>query len=455
MGGGVGFVLALLAVAGAGLMLGMAVQHARQVARLGSNRERLELMLWSTGDELWDMDVPRDTLKRTNPLRHLKAGSGDHLLAVNAQRDLIHPEDRAAFDKALFLHYKGEAEYFDATYRVPDLRGQWRWLRSRGRVVQRAPDGRALRMLGTNSDVTDIKEHEIELDCLNRELESRVCQRTEALDRSNSELQAALTGLQQAQGQLVHAEKMAALGNLVAGVAHEINTPLGIGVTAASHLESETKQLGAALEDGTLTREDLQRFRQTALESAQLILRNLMRADKLVRSFKQVAVDQSSEQRRPFDLAVYLQEVVTSLNPALKKTPHRIELQADAPLLLDSYPGAVYQIVANLVVNALLHAFDDSRPGTIAVSARRYGDNVVLDIRDDGCGMSEEVRARIFEPFYTTRRGEGGSGLGLHIVWNLATQLLGGSIDCESAPGTGALFRLRFPAKAPAAPAKA
>jgi C4-dicarboxylate-specific signal transduction histidine kinase len=448
------FVLALVAAAFSGFVLGMILQYGRQMTARSRDDELLELVLWSTGDELWDMDLVNDSLKRTNALRHLQASSHERMVDTTRQRQLLHPDDRALFERAVTDHLKGSSECFDATYRAPDTRGQWRWLRSRGRVVERTPDGRALRMIGTTSDVTEAKEHEIEVELLNRELESRVRQRTEALDSSNRELQVALSGLQQAQDQLVHSEKMAALGGLVAGVAHEINTPLGIGVTAASHLESETKRLGLAMDAGSLTRDELERFRQTALESAQLILRNLMRADKLVRSFKQVAVDQSNEDRRQFDLAAYLQEVVISLNPALKKTPHRIELDAEAPLLLDSYPGAVYQIVANLVMNSLLHAFVEGQAGLIAISARSYGEQVVLDYRDDGRGMAEEVRKRIFEPFFTTRRGEGGSGLGMHIVWNLATQLLGGTIQCESAPGAGVLFRLRFPTVAPTAEAK-
>jgi C4-dicarboxylate-specific signal transduction histidine kinase len=200
------------------------------------------------------------------------------------------------------------------------------------------------------------------------------------------------------------------------------------------------------LEANQLTRESLERFRQTATESAQLILRNLTRADKLVKSFKQVAVDQSSEQKRVIDLAVYLQEILSSLHPSLKRTQHQVEIYCPDGLLLETYPGALYQIVVNLVLNSLMHAYADQPEGTITITARRVGDQVVLIYRDDGCGMREEVRKKIFDPFFTTKRGEGGSGLGLHIVWNLASQVLGGSISCESSPGAGASFELRYPA---------
>lgn len=438
-------VVLLLVATVVGLWVGRQRERARQAADHEHSSLRLKLVLWSTGDELWEMDLAADTLSRSNPLKHLQASSHDLVTRASAMRALVHPDDRDAFNQAMVQHFKGETEFFDIVYRAPDLAGQWRWLRSRGRVVERQNDGQALRMVGTTSDVTEFKDHELELDELNHELESRVEQRTEALDRSNRELQDAIVELQQAQDQLVHSEKMAALGGLVAGVAHEINTPLGIGVTAASHLEQETRRLGQQIEDGSLSRESLDQFRQMATESAQLILRNLMRADKLVRSFKQVAVDQSSEERRRIDLGVYLQEVQTSLLPAMKKSSHRMEVECPTALVVDTYPGAIYQVVANLVMNSLLHGFRERHDGLIRLLARREGDEIVMVYRDDGVGMDEDTCRRVFEPFFTTRRGEGGSGLGMHIVWNLATNLLGGSLQCESTPGKGVRFELRFP----------
>jgi len=408
------------------------------------NTQRLDLVLWSTGDELWEMDMARDVFTRTNPLRHLELTNYEVVRKASTLRTEVLPEDRAEFDRAIVEHFKGHTEFLDVSYRARTNSGDWCWLRTRGRVVERDSSGRALRMLGTTGDVTVFKHHELALEELNRDLETRVRQRTEALNQTNQNLRSTIDELRQAQQQLVHAEKLAALGGLVAGVAHEINTPLGIGVTAASYLEQETKRLGTELEENRLTAESLNRFRQTAMESTQLILRNLMRADKLVKSFKQVAVDQSSEQKRVIDLAVYLQEIMSSLHPSLKRTRHTVEIDCPEGLVLETYPGALYQIVVNLVLNSLLHAFADRLEGSIAISARRDGDQVSITYRDNGCGMSEEVRRQVFDPFFTTKRGEGGSGLGLHIVWNLATQVLGGAITCESAPGEGTRFELRF-----------
>jgi C4-dicarboxylate-specific signal transduction histidine kinase len=446
------WLLALPLAAGLGYVARALLGRARRAQASKAADERLKLVLWSTGDELWELDVVRDQFIRTNPLRHLKASGYELVKDASALRSEIHPDDRPEFDRALLNHLKGETEHCDVMYRARDVGDQWRWLRTRGRVVERTPGGHALRMVGTTGDVTEFKTHEIELERLNRELESRVRQRTEALRESNHDLQHSLDALRQTQAQLINSEKMAALGGLVAGVAHEINTPLGIGVTAASHLEQETKRLGLQLEDGTLTKEGLAAFRQLALESAQLILRNLMRADKLVRSFKQVAVDQSTEDRRKIDLAVYLQEILTSLAPALKKTPYKIHADCPEGLVLDTYPGAIYQVVANLVMNSLMHGFRERPEGRITLRARREDDEVVLDYADDGRGMTEEVRKRVFEPFFTTRRGEGGSGLGMHIVWNLATQRLGGGITCDSEEGRGAHFQLRIPVSVAARP---
>ena len=436
------FVLAF----GVGYLVHARLGQRRNDASRGDSNERLELVLWSTGDELWELDLARNEYTLSNPLQHFEFSSK---IVVRKGTELLNdlkPEDRPEFDSAFIAHLKGHTEFLDVVYRARSTTGEWRWLRTRGRVTEREPSGRALRMLGTTSDVTDLKTHQSELERLNEGLESRVQQRTEALHGSNVALQSTIDELTRAQQQLVHAEKLAALGGLVAGVAHEINTPLGIGVTAASFLEQETRRMGVELDEKRLTQERLQQYRTTAAESTQLILRNLTRADQLVKSFKQVAVDQSSEQKRVIDLGVYLHEIMSSLHPELKRTQHIVAIDCPPGLSFNTYPGAIFQIVVNLVMNSVIHAFADKPQGTISIYAVREAGQVTLIYEDDGAGMSDDVRRRIFDPFFTTRRGAGGSGLGMHIAWNLATQVLGGSISCESTPGTGTRFDLRFPA---------
>ena len=281
---------------------------------------------------------------------------------------------------------------------------------------------------------------------LNEELESRVEQRTRDLQMANIELRGALERLRQAQRQLLETEKLASLGSLVAGVAHEINTPVGVGVTAASHLQEEARRLARSVAEGRLTRSELERFVRACSEGAELILRNLQRADRLVRSFKQVAVDQASEERRRVDLGQCLAETLTTLGPVLRRSGHRVELQCAPGLALETAPGALAQIVTNLVMNSLQHGFREGQSGTARIDAALVAGEVRLDYRDDGTGMDEAVRQRVFEPFFTTRRGQGGSGLGLPIVYNLVTQVLKGRIECSSGPGAGVHFVLVWPA---------
>ena len=298
-------------------------------------------------------------------------------------------------------------------------------------------------------DITVRKQTEQDLLGLTETLERRVMERTLRLDAANQELRETLGQLEQTQTQLVQAGKMAALGDLVAGVAHEINTPVGVGVTAASHLESETRAIVALHGEGRMKRGDLDRYLVLCQDGAKLILSNLNRAAELIRSFKQVAVDQSGEARRKFRVKEYLAEVCLSLRPVLKNTGHRLEISCPDDLELNSYPGAFSQIVTNFITNSLTHAYDEGEAGSLLFDIRLQGGNVLFRYSDDGKGMTEDQVNQAFDPFFTTNRKKGGSGLGLHIVYNLVTQKLLGTITCESKPGKGTVFVLLFPAVIP------
>lgn len=283
--------------------------------------------------------------------------------------------------------------------------------------------------------------------------QQRLATQVEETRTANRELEQTMDQLQTAQTQLVQTEKLASLGGLVAGVAHEINTPVGVGVTAASTLRAAAEQLVERLAAGTLKRSHLSEFTSTADDATRIILSNLHRASELVQSFKQVAVDQSSAERRHFNLKEYVDEVLLSLTPRLKKTPHQVTTEIPEDLMLDSYPGALAQILTNLVTNALIHAFDDRHPGTITVQAQAEGEQLRLICSDDGCGMSPDHRKKLFDPFFTTKRGAGGSGLGMHIVFNLVTQALQGRITVETEPGQGTRYDMLIPLRAPDRPA--
>jgi ligand-binding sensor domain-containing protein/signal transduction histidine kinase len=284
------------------------------------------------------------------------------------------------------------------------------------------------------------------------ELQALVRLRTSELTAAKERAETALSQLQGAQQQLVAAEKMASLGQLVAGIAHEVNTPIGVAVTAASHLQHATEAEEAKLDGGRLTRGDLNRWRATVHEATRLILGSLGRAHALINSFKQVAVDQSSEQRRRFELRAFLDEVQFALQPTYRRSAS-LEIDCPEGIELDTYPGALFQILTNLVNNAVLHAFAPEQHGRMDLQARRVGETVVLRFSDNGAGMPADAAARAFDPFFTTRRGSGGSGLGLHVVYNLTTQLLGGRIELHSSPGHGTSVVVTLPLQAPERPA--
>ncbi|MEO0374514.1 MAG: hybrid sensor histidine kinase/response regulator [Cyanobacteria bacterium P01_A01_bin.17] len=270
------------------------------------------------------------------------------------------------------------------------------------------------------------------------QLEQKVQARTRELTQTLQELQ-------ETQTELIRSEKMAALGQLVAGVAHEINTPVGNALLAASVLQNETHAFDELYKQGSLKRSTLSGYLETAADSSRLVLSNLDRAAQLIQSFKQVAVDQTSFEKRPFTIIPYINSVLTSLEPHLKATKHQTTVDGDISLKMVSYPGALSQIVTNLVINSTRHAYGPGERGHLSFSLHQQGEQVILEYADDGCGISESHQAKIFEPFFTTARERGGSGLGLHIVHNIVTQNLQGTIQCESTLGSGSKFILNLP----------
>lgn len=282
----------------------------------------------------------------------------------------------------------------------------------------------------------------------------------DSLQASNTELQKYQTTLQEmveqrterlqeAQKQLIQSEKMASLGELVAGVAHEINTPVGVGVTAASYLADEAKKIDRKYKSDSMTREDFQEFLSSSLQTSAMILSNLQRATELVKSFKNVAVDQTAEDRRHFSVKSYIEEVLVALHPALKKTRHDISVKGSSAVTVDSYPGVYSQIITNLVMNSVIHAFDEGETGKILIELEQEESNIILRYSDNGHGLDQEGLAKIFDPFFTTKRGLGGTGLGMHVVYNLVTQKLQGTIVCESTAGEGIEFTLTIPTDRP------
>jgi signal transduction histidine kinase len=246
---------------------------------------------------------------------------------------------------------------------------------------------------------------------------------------------------------LAQSEKMASLGNMVSGIAHEINTPVGIGVTAASFLSMKTKEFAEIYSNGDIHRSDLESYLENAKESSNIILSNLERASDLIQSFKRVAVNQTLNDIHDFNVRSYLNDILNTIHPRLKKTTHRVEIDCPEDLVINSSPGAFSQILTNLIINSLIHAFDEGESGLIRIQIHFREAEKLLEIlyTDNGKGIPQENMKLIFTPFFTTKRGQGGTGLGLNIVFGVVTQQLKGSIQCESVPGTGVKFIIKIP----------
>jgi len=265
------------------------------------------------------------------------------------------------------------------------------------------------------------------------------------VEERTKELKDSLTTLKETQDQLIESGKMAALGGLVAGVAHEINTPIGIGITAASHFTDITKTFSNKFTNGEITKREFTTYINDALENSDMILINMKRAAKLIQSFKEVAVDQSSENIRNFKIGNYIQEILVSLNPKFKRTKHKININLAEDFIVHSYPGALSQIMTNLIMNSLIHGFEEIETGLITIDINRENETAIIEYRDTGRGIPACNIPIIFDPFFTTKRGQGGSGLGMHILFNLVTQTLQGKVECVDTSSKGVFFRIIIP----------
>lgn len=324
--------------------------------------------------------------------------------------------------------------------------GELRWISLSTRAFK---EPQRTLVLFTYFDTTERRKAQEEIQGWATELEARVARRTADLEQANRELSQTLNNLERAKDQLVQSEKLAALGTLVAGVAHELNTPIGNGLTVASSLQFRVDELAALLNNG-LKRSDLTGFLDDTRQATELLTRNLTRAGSLVTSFKQIAVDQTSSQRRLFALPGLVSEILLTLHSTIRASGCRVQVEVDGTLQMDSYPGPLGQVLGHLINNAIVHGFHEHPGGTITISAHALDDaQLRLQVQDDGSGIRRADLGHIFEPFFTTRMGQGGSGLGLHVVHNLVTGVLGGQIEVHSEPGRGARFAITLPLTAP------
>lgn len=413
--------------------------------------ERFKALIHTSNTGAWEWDDERKELWCSNEYFNM-IGRNANDFSTNPNGtysiddvwlDLLHPDDKE-------LSNKGFADYlatdrkniYESEFRLAHADGGWVWIWSRGRFILDSNGKPTNKALGTQININERKQYEQQIEQLNTSLENRVKQRT-------AELNETLESLQHTQDELLQNEKLASLGALVAGVAHELNTPIGNAVMVSSSLIQNQNDFKKRIEAG-LTHSALNNFLNEVDESSNIIERNLERAAELIKSFKQLAVDQTSYQRRQFNLKTLIDEICITLNPSVRKT--RVELITDISeeINFDSYPGPLGQVLINLINNAIAHAFSDHTNDQIVLTTESSKkDWIVLKVSDNGIGIPLNNQKKVFDPFFTTKLGQGGSGLGLHIIYTLVTGLLGGRIELQSSVGEGTTFTLQLPLNAP------
>lgn len=378
--------------------------------------------------------------------------------------DITHPADVDESTRAVASIARGEATNFELEKRYIRKDGTVMYAHVASRGVQ-DESGRTDYLVTIIDDITEAKIHQDELERLvhalsnseeqlrqlNRSLEMQVSDRTRHLAEANQTLKTTLRELEMTQNELIMSEKLASLGSLVAGISHELNTPIGNVLMVVSALESLFDQLLKQVELGQVKKIEASTMLRNGLDMAKVATRSITRAADLIQSFKQVAVDQTSEHRREFDLRVVVDDVVSTFAVGAKLKLTRIEIVNEVPvgILCNSYPGPLGQVIVNLVQNAVIHAFDTNSPGRVVLRGAEQNGLIELSVADNGKGMPPEVASHVYDPFFTTRLGQGGSGLGLAISYNIMTSVMGGRISVATAPGKGSTFTLCFPKLAP------
>ena len=413
-------------------------------------QQRLQLSLWASGDELWDWNLDDNTVHRHTVVSKINYGTEKESIIRDKLGAFVHPDDQADYKRILEQSITQGEDSFEIAVRVKDSLNNWCWVLDKGRVVKRNEQGVATRIAGAFKDINNLKNYEHSLKALNEDLEFKVAERTKELFTKNQKVEVALSKLKHAQKTLIESEKMAALGSLVAGVAHEINTPLGVTITALSHNHDSLLDLEKMLTNKTLKQSDLEKAILAQNQGYTMALKNLDRANFLISNFKRVAVDQSSEQKRKINLTEYINEIYDSLKPLFSASKHRnknitVDINGPGNIIVITYPGALFQILSNFVENSLKHGFEGKEVGNIVITISQSTSHLKINYSDNGVGMSAAMLKQVYDPFITSKRNDGGSGLGMHIVYNLVTQLFNGEINCYSEQGKGIEVNFIFP----------
>jgi PAS domain S-box-containing protein len=411
--------------------------HARAAEALRESEERWNFALEGAGYGVWDWNIRTGQVVYSKCWKAMHGFAGDEIGdTVAAGMDLVHPDDRDGVLKAMRDYLGGAMSRYQNEHRARSRDGSWKWVLDHGMIVSRAADGAALRMICTHVDISERKRAEEALRDLNEQLETRVEEGTREL--------------RQAMAQIIESEKLASLGVLVAGVSHELNTPIGNMVLAASALVDKLHEVQHMLDAGGVTRSMLKGVLAECMGASDIIVRNGNRSSDLIESFKRVSVDQTSQRRRRFDLRTTVQDSLNALSATTRRAKVKIDMRIPGGIEMDSFPGHLEQIINNIIMNSIMHGFDGREGGCVTIGAAIEDGIVCLEYRDDGHGIAADVQHKVFEPFYTTKLGKGGSGLGLSIVHNLVQAIFKGRLRLESEPGKGVRMVFSFPAITPA-----
>ena len=422
------------------------------LALIETSQNRMKLALWGSGDSIWDWNLEDDKVFRTS-LHFLGYDEEENIGdTISTFKELIHPEDLETFEYEVGEVLVGHTNEYSAQYRLKDKNGSWHWVADQGKVIETTASKRPIRLSGTIRDISVIKRHEQELQELNDELEKKVALTQEQCATQSDELTDTKDTLKNTQDQLVESEKKASLGNLVAGITHEINTPVGIALTAASHNTLAIEHLQNLFLQRKLTVKEMEKGLRQLKSSNERIESSINRTAQLIHTFKQVAVDHDQHEWRIIELPFYLIEIVPTFNAQISGLNFKLEV-VDGPFFdAESSPGDLYQIISQLVHNSVTHGFKGRDNGKITIETELKGEEWQLRYSDNGNGIDEETKNQIFDPFYSTRRDDGFAGLGMHLVSNIVNHSLGGTIECRSDIGKGVRFVITLPLRRPNSP---
>lgn len=410
--------------------------HRQAVEALRESEERWNFALEGAGYGVSDWNIKTGKVLYSPCWVSMHGYEIDEIPAtVEGGLDLVHPDELQLVKAAIHDCFAGVMQRYHSEHRVRCKDGSWKWVIDRGMIVSRDEQGQATRMICTHVDISERRQAEEELRILNEQLEMRVDERTR-------ELRYAMT-------QIIESEKLASLGALVAGVSHELNTPIGNMLLVASALAEKIEDVRKSIVSGKMTRSSFMQALDECADASQLIVRSGGRASELIDSFKRVSVDQTSQRRREFDLRIAVQDSINALGGIINRVDVSIENRIPEGLMMDSFPGHLEQIINNLIMNSITHGFVDGAGKHVIINAQLLDGMIELEYQDDGIGISPALHNKVFEPFYTTRLGQGGSGLGLYIVHNLVQGIFKGNVRLESEINQGVHLYFSFPATTP------